>query len=76
VISTITTCGCRASISMWRIVAVLKDGAETTASRFVTCESVSVVARIASSTSRRISDSSSGRAGSESFPARKRRSTT
>ena len=44
---------------MWRIVAVFSDGAETTASRLVICESVSVVARIASSTSRRISDSSS-----------------
>ncbi len=53
-----TTCGCSASTSTWRIVAVLIDGAETTASRLVICESVSVVARIASSTSRRMSDSS------------------
>ena len=41
---------------MRRIVAVFSDGAETTASRFVICESVSVVARIASSTSRRMSE--------------------
>ena len=57
-ITTSTTCGCSASTSTWRIVAVFIDGAETTASRLVICESVSVVARIASSTSRRISDSS------------------
>ena len=40
-ITTITTCGCSASTSMCRIVAVFSDGAETTASRLVTCESVS-----------------------------------
>ena len=62
-ITTITTCGCSASTSTWRIVAVFSEGAETTASRLVICESVSVVARIASSTSRRISDSSSLRGG-------------
>ncbi len=39
------------------MVAVLSEGAETTASRLVTCERVSVVDRIASSTSRRVSDS-------------------
>ena len=44
---------------MWRIVAVSSGGAVTTASRFVICDSVSVVARIASSTSRRVSSSSS-----------------
>ena len=37
---------------------MLIEGAETTASRLVICESVSLVARIASSTSRRISVSS------------------
>ena len=41
-----------------RIVAASIGGAVTSASRFVTCESCSVVARIASSTSRRIVDSS------------------
>ena len=47
-------------------MAVFSDGAETTASRFVICESVSVVAFIASSTSLRISDSSiRGRASAE-----------
>ena len=61
-----TTRGCSSSTSTWRIVAVLIDGAETTASRLVICESVSVVARIASSISRRTSVSSSrrGAAGS------------
>src|SRR2546421_205001 len=66
-ITTITTWGCSASTSMWRIVAVLSEGAETTASRLVTCESVSVVTRIASSTSRRISDSS--RPGGRASPS-------
>ena len=56
--TTMTTCGCSSSTSMWRIVAVLIGGAETIARRLVTCESVSVVTRIASSTSRRISWSS------------------
>ncbi len=32
-ITTSTTCGCSASTSTWRIVAVFSDGAETTASR-------------------------------------------
>ena len=54
---------------MWRIVAVSSGGAETIASRFVTCESVSVVTRIASSTSRRVErelerGAASGAAGS------------
>ena len=61
-ITTITICGCRSSTSMWRIVAVSSGGAETIARRFVICDSVSVVARIASSTSRRVSSSSSERA--------------
>ena len=45
---------------MRRIVAVSIGGAETIASRFVTCASVSVVIRIAWSTSRRTSGRSSG----------------
>ena len=61
-ITTISTCGCSASTSTWRIVVVSIGGAETIASRFVTCESVSVVTRIASSTSRRTSVSSTGAA--------------
>ncbi len=48
---------------MWRIVVVPIGGALTIASRFVTCESVSVVIRIASSTSRRTSESRSSAAG-------------
>ncbi len=56
--TTMSTCGWSARTSTWRIVAVSTGGAETIASRFVTCESVSVVARIASSTSRRTSWSS------------------
>ncbi len=58
--TTASTCGCSSSTSTWRIVAVSIGGAETIASRFVTCDSVSVVTRIASSTSRRTSDSASG----------------
>ncbi len=76
-ITTSTTCGCSASTSTWRIVAAFIDGAETTASRLVICESVSVVVRIASSTSRRISESSSRRDGAGSVrSALSRRSTT
>ena len=52
-ITTIRTCGCSSRTSTWRIVVVAIGGAETMASRLVTCESVSVVTRIASSTSRR-----------------------
>jgi len=44
---------------MCRIVEVSIGGAVTIASRFVTCDSVSVVTRIASSSSRRTSDSDS-----------------
>jgi hypothetical protein len=43
------------------MVAVSIGGAETMASRLVTCDSVSVVMRIASSTSRRTSCRSSAR---------------
>ena len=42
-ITTISTCGCSSSTSTWRIVVVSIGGAETIASRLVTCESVSVV---------------------------------
>ena len=52
--TTIATWGCISSTSTWRIVAVSIGGAVTSASRFVTCESCSVVARMASSTSRRM----------------------
>ncbi len=48
---------------MWRIVAVSSDGAETTASRLVTCEIATLVRRIASSTSLRVNDNDSGRTG-------------
>ncbi len=67
--TTISTCGCSNSTSTWRIVAVSIGGAETSARRFVTCESVSVVTRIASSTSRRTSESASGRSAATA-PAR------
>jgi hypothetical protein len=53
--TTISTWGCKSRTSTWRMVAVSIGGAETIARRLVTCESVSVVARIASSTSRRTS---------------------
>jgi hypothetical protein len=71
--TTISTCGCSTRTSMWRIVVVAIGGADTIASRFVTCESVSVVSRIASSTSRRTSESSSVRV--RAGAAGRRRST-
>ncbi len=61
--TTISTCGCSSSTSTWRMVAVSIGGAETIASRLVTCDSVSLVARIASSTSRRMRLSSSDTGG-------------
>jgi hypothetical protein len=57
--TTISTCGCSARTSTWRMVVVWIGGAETMARRFVTCERVSVVRRIASSTWRRTSANSS-----------------
>ena len=57
--TTISTCGWSSRTSTWRIVEVSIGGAVTIASRFVTCDSVSVVTRIASSSSRRTSDSDS-----------------
>ena len=67
--TAITTWGWSTSTSTRRIVEVSIGGAETSASRFVTCDSVSVVTRIASSISVRTKSSSSerrraGRAGS------------
>jgi hypothetical protein len=74
-ITTISTCGWSVRTSTWRIVAVSIGGAVTTASRFVTWLSASLVARIASSTSRRTSESSSGlRAGGRSTSSCRRRS--
>ena len=55
---------------------MLAEGAETTASRSVTCESVSVVARIASSTSWRVSESSMRGAATRPLPEASIRSTT
>jgi hypothetical protein len=70
--TTIRTCGCSSRTSTWRIVAVSIGGAETIASRLVTCDSVSEVTRIASSTSRRMSCRPSGRspAGTSWAPPR------
>jgi hypothetical protein len=67
-ITTISTCGCSGSTSMWRMVVLWIGGAETMASRFVTCESASDVVRMASSTSRRTSDSGVAGRGSSSAP--------
>ncbi len=58
-ITTTTTCGCSASTSICLMLAVLRSGADTTASRLVTCDRASVMVRTASSTSLRISESSS-----------------
>ena len=68
-ITTIATWGWRSSTSTRRIVAVSIGGAVTSASRCVTCESCSLVARIASSTSRRMVVSSSGLRGTGRAPA-------
>ena len=59
--TTIATCGCSSSTSTRCMVAVSMGGADTSASRFVTCDSCSVVARMASSTSRRMALSCNGR---------------
>ena len=59
--TTITICGCRTSTSTCRMVVVVSDGADATASRFVTWESASVVARSAESISRCAVLRSSGR---------------
>ena len=73
--TTIATCGCISSTSTWRIVAVSIGGAVTSASRFVTCESCSVVARMASSTSRRMTVSSTALRGTGSRPSTSTSST-
>ena len=73
--TTIATCGWSSSTSTRWIVAVSIGGAVTSASRFVTCESCSVVARMASSTSRRMSLSSSGLRGAGSCPSASSSST-
>ena len=73
--TTIATCGWSRSTSTRLIVAVSIGGAVTSASRFVTCESCSLVARIASSTSRRMVVSSSGLRGTGSLPAARSSST-
>jgi hypothetical protein len=71
--TTMSTWGWSTSTSTWRIVAVSMGGAVTRASRLVTWESVSVVTRMAASTSPRTSDSSSVR--SRCAGATRRRST-
>ena len=73
--TTIATCGWSSSTSTRWIVAVSIGGAVTSASRSVTCESCSVVARIASSTSRRIAVSSTLRRGTGSWPSASSSST-
>ena len=73
--TTIATCGCSSSTSTRRIVAVSIGGAVTSASRLVICDSCSVVARIASSTSRRIADSATAFGGTGSLPATSSSST-
>ena len=59
--TTITTSGWSSSTSTWRTVAASSAGAETSASSRVTCDSISVVAWSASSTSARAAGSSSGK---------------
>jgi hypothetical protein len=61
--TTISTWGWSASTSMCLIVEVSIGGEVTIASRSVTCDRVSVVTRIASSSSRRTSESESARPG-------------
>ena len=75
--TTSAICGWSSSTSTCLIVAVCSGGAETAASRSVTCDSVEVVTRIASSTSRRMLDSSSSnrRLGAGSGDSRSSEST-
>ncbi len=73
--TTITTFGCSRSTSMRWIVAVCSGGAVTSATRSVTWESVVVVSRIATSTSRLIREmpsSSETGGGRRSWWARSR----
>jgi hypothetical protein len=73
--TTMQTRGCSSSTSTWRIVAVSSGGALTIASRLVTCDSVSEVVRIASSTSRRMSWRPSSPRGAGRLGRSSRRST-
>jgi hypothetical protein len=73
--TTIATWGWSWSTSIRRIVVVAIGGAETIASMSVTWESCSVVARIASSTSRRMTLSRSRAGGSGSNPSSRISST-
>ena len=66
--TTIATCGWSSKTSMWRIVVVAIGGAETIASKLVTWDSCSVVARRVSSTSRRMSVSWNTWRGTGSVP--------
>jgi hypothetical protein len=66
--TTMATCGCRSSTSTRWMVAISIDGAVTSARRFVTCDSCSVVARMASSTWRRMAVSSNGFRGTRVRP--------
>ena len=66
--TTIATCGWSSRTSTRCTVAVSIGGAVTSASRFVTWESCSVVACMASSTSRRIAVSSTFLRGTGSRP--------
>ena len=58
--TAMTTLGCSSSTSTCRIVVDASGGAETSASSCVTCESISVVACSAESTSLRATVRSSG----------------
>jgi hypothetical protein len=73
--TTITTLGCSVNTSMRRIVALSTAGAVATASRFVISDSVSVVTRSASSSSRRTWVKSSAAIGPRCSGAASRRST-
>ena len=60
----ITICGCSTSTSTWRITVADTGGADASDSRFVTCDSASVVARSAESTScERLQTTGSSRPG-------------
>ena len=60
IVTTMTSVGCSTSTSMCRTDAVPRPGADTSASRRVTRESISVVDCSASSSSLRIAERSSG----------------
>ena len=60
IVTTMTSVGCSTSTSMCRTDAVPRPGADTSASRRVTWESISVVDCSASSISLRIAERSSG----------------